>query len=935
MYHVSGGGGVQMTKRPNEQKDVNDPVFSPDGRYLYYDRDATGGRYFEYNKDSSGQIYIIERLDRETGDIVKVAGGPGGAARPTPSPDGRWLAFVRRVDYGTTLFLKDLRSGAERMIASGLERDNQEVWALHGVYPGMAWTPDAKSIVYWDDGHIKRVDVSTGQRSEIPFRVRATKKIAEAVRPPQVVAPDRFDVKMLRSVTVSPRGDRVAYVALGQLWVKALPSGKPRRLTRGADRFSHHPSFSRDGRTIVYATWNDRTLGDVRIISAKGGRPNVITRRPGHYMHPKLSPDGKTVVFRRASGGYLRDPRYSDEPGLYRVPAKGGKAERLVKKGQTPHFGQRSDRFFFLRAKGDETSDTRELVAFDLRTRKEQVLYTSKGAQAYLVSPDSRWLAFKEGFHVYVTPFNEVGRSVAIGPKSKAVPVAKVTKDAGDYLSWSGDAKALHWALGPELFERPLTDAFAFLDGAPEKLPEPPTKGTRIGFSAEADKPKGAIALTGAKVVTMKGDEVIDNAVILVEGNRITAVGPADEVTVPKAALTVDVKGKTIIPGLIDAHAHGPFGTAGIIPQHNWAQFANLAFGVTTIHDPSNNTEMVFSASEMQRAGMIRAPRIYSTGRILYGAAGADYKASVESLDDALFHLKRMKAVGAFSVKSYNQPRRDQRQMVMEAARQLKMQVMPEGGATYMHNMTQLVDGHTTIEHNIPVETIYDDVLQLWSKSDVALTPTLVVSYGGISGEYYWYEKMDVWRHERLTTFVPRYIVDPRSRRRQKAPDGDYNHIMSAKSLKALIDRGRLVNTGAHGQLAGLAEHWEIWMYVQGGMTAMEALRAATMNPATTLGMDKDIGSIEVGKLADIVVLDKDPLENIRHTDSVRMVMLNGRLYDASTMDQIGNDIDDVGSKAFGSGPQGMGIGKWWSSSSSAGPTIEIDDHFGCSCGKN
>ena len=702
LFHISGGEGVQMTKRPNEQKDVNDPAFDPTGRYLYYDRDATPGRLFQYNKDSSGQIYVIERLDRETGEVVKVTGGPGGAARPTPSPDGKHLAFVRRVDYVTTLFLRDLASGAERPIYADLERDNQEVWALHGVYPAMAWTPDSRSIVFWDDGGIKRIDIATGQVTDIPFRVRTTKRVAKVVRPPQVVAPSRFDVKMLRSVVVSPTGDRVAYGALGHIWVKTLPDGTPRRLTKDEDRFEHDPAFSRDGRFIVFATWNDRALGDLRIVSARGGRPRVITRAPGHYVDPVFSPDGKSVVFRRTKAGYLRDPRYSHEPGLYRIPAAGGAVEKLTRDGFEPHFAARSNRLYFLRSKNDETSDTRTLVTLDLQTKKERVLYTSNSAQAYLVSPDGHWLAFRDGFNAYLTPMVETGRTVTLGPKVKSVPLARVTQEAGAFLSWSGDGRALYWSLGPELFRRPLTDAFLFLKGAPEKPPEAPAEGTPIGFQAAADVPRGSIALTGARLVTMKGDEVIENGTVVVSNNRITAVGPMDSVSVPKETLVIDARGKTIIPGLIDAHAHGALGTSGIIPQHNWSQFANLAFGVTTIHDPSNDTEIVFAASEMQRAGLIRAPRIFSTGRILYGAAGADYKAKIESLDDARFHLKRLKAVGAFSVKSYNQPRRDQRQQVLNAARELRMQVMPEGGATFMHNMTMVVDGHTTIEHNLP-----------------------------------------------------------------------------------------------------------------------------------------------------------------------------------------------------------------------------------------
>lgn len=518
---------------------------------------------------------------------------------------------------------------------------------------------------------------------------------------------------------------------------------------------------------------------------------------------------------------------------------------------------------------------------------------------------------------------------MSLSPEGKGLPVAKVTREGAASLSWAGDSQALHWSLGPELFTRRLTDAFAFLErpaGAPAPVPEPPATGRPIGFQAPADVPTGVIALTGAKVITMKGDEVLEDAAVVITENRITAIGPRAAVAIPKGATVVDVSGKTIIPGLIDAHAHGAQATDGIVPQHNWVQYANLAFGVTTLHDPSNDTEAVFSASELQRRGLIRAPRIFSTGTVLYGGAGADHKARIERPEDALFHLERMKAVGAFSVKSYNQPRRDQRQMVLSAARQLDMLVVPEGGATFAHNMTMVVDGHTTVEHNLPLETLYDDVLQLWSASEVASTPTLVVAYGGLSGELYWYQHTDVWRHRRLTRFVPHAVVDPKARRRQKAPEGDYNHVRVAKNLKALVDRGRLVNMGGHGQLPGLAQHWELWMFVQGGMTPHEALRAGTLSPARTLGLDADLGSLEVGKLADLVVLDEDPLQDIRRSEGVRMVMLNGRLFDADTMDQLGNHPDTVGSAAFGEGPGSLGIGRWWGGGAEAGA------HAGCVC---
>ena len=341
------------------------------------------------------------------------------------------------------------------------------------------------------------------------------------------------------------------------------------------------------------------------------------------------------------------------------------------------------------------------------------------------------------------------------------------------------------------------------------------------------------------------------------------------------------------MPGIVDVHWHGGFGTEEIVPQRNWVMYASLGFGVTTIHDPSNDTSTVFAASEMARAGLITAPRIFSTGTILYGAGG-DFRAEINSLDDARFHLKKLKAVGAFSVKSYNQPRRDQRQQVVAAARELGMMVVPEGGSLYMHNMTMVADGNTGVEHSVPVARLYEDALQFWSQTKSGYTPTLVVAYGGLSGEYYWYERTKVWENKRLLTYVPQENVDARSRRRiMAADDNDFNHVNISKSANALAQRGVLVNVGAHGQREGLGAHWEMWMLAQGGMKPLDVLKAATISGATYLGLDKDIGSLEVGKLADVIVIDGNPLLDIRVTEKVSHTMVNGRLYDAATMDEL------------------------------------------------
>jgi imidazolonepropionase-like amidohydrolase len=186
------------------------------------------------------------------------------------------------------------------------------------------------------------------------------------------------------------------------------------------------------------------------------------------------------------------------------------------------------------------------------------------------------------------------------------------------------------------------------------------------------------------------------------------------------------------------------------------------------------------------------------------------------------------------------------------------------------------------------VAKLYEDALQFWSQTKSGYTPTLIVGYGGLSGENYWYERTRVWQNKRLLTFVPQENVDSRAMRPiMSAGDNDFNHVNISRSANELSKRGVSVNLGAHGQREGLGAHWEMWMLAQGGMTPHNVLKAATINGARYLGLDKDIGSLEVGKLADIIVIDGNPLLDIRVTEKVSHTMINGRLFDAATGDQL------------------------------------------------
>jgi len=890
LYHLDGGKGLQLNEKPNWQKDLGEPALSPDGRFLYYSQDATPGRTFEYNKDANTEIFKIFRQDLSDGSVEPFVQGPGGAVRPTPSPDGKTLAFVRRVRNQSTLFLKDLQTGKETAAWGHLDRDLQEAWSVYGVYPAFAWTPDAKHVVVWAQGKLWRVDPFKGSATDIPFHVQDTREIREALRYAQVVAPDEFAVRQLRWVNVSPDGSRVVYSALGHLYEKALPNGQPRRLTRQVDNFEFFPSFSRDGKELVFVTWNDERLGSVRKLDLASGRETLVTQAPGKYLAPRFSPDGKSVVYVKSRGGFLTTPWYGLDTGVYLAAADGrGTPLRLSKDGQAPQFGARNDAVYVTRnSMPSEVESLRKLVRIDLADRQEIEIARSEYASEYAVSPDGQWLGFVERFHAYVTPLPLTGKPVTVGPKMDGLPVRQLDLNAGDSMHWSGDSQRLHFSVGDELFTTALSAAFA---PGTDKKPgyKPAEAGQKIGFMQASDKPKGKIALVGARIATMNPgthEEVIDEGVIVVDGNRIVAIGAAGSVVIPPDAQQVDVRGKTVIPGLIDVHWHGGMGEDQLIPQQSWINYASLAFGLTTLHDPSNANGEIFSQSELQRAGRVVGPRIYSTGSVLYGAK-AGITAVVDSLDDALTHLKRQKAEGAISVKSYQQPRREQRQQVLEAARQTGMMVVPEGGSMFQLNMSMVVDGHTGIEHALPIAEVYDDVRQLWTQTQVGYTPTLNVAYGGLDGEHYWYAHTDVWTHPLLSRFVPRTVLESRSVRRPMAPEEDFNVLRAARTATELQRAGVPANIGAHGQREGLGVHWEMWMFGLGGMTPLEALRTATMNPARYLGLDRDIGSLEVGKLADLVIIDGDVLSDIRKSDRISHVMQNGRLFELPTMNEV------------------------------------------------
>jgi len=887
-YPLVGSAGLQITKRKNDQQDVNDPSISPDGRYLYYAEDMYPGGFFQYNKDPNSQIYVIKQYDFTTGKTKTITGGPGGAARPIISRDGKNLAFVKRIREQTVLYIHDLATGEEKPIYFDLDKDQQEAWAVFGVYPYFSWMPNNKDLVFWTAGKIHSINIDSKVIKNIPFEIDTSIKLTETHQVKREAFTENFSSKMIKDVKTSPNGNTIIFTSLGHIYKKTLPNGIPTRISNLSD-FEADPSFSPDGKSVLFVTWNDENLGAIYSIKLDGSGLKKLTKQKGIYRTPIYDGSGSKIAYRKESGNGDQGFDFTKMTGIYTMNYTGSYPKRISESGEFPQFSEDNKRVFFQTGGAFFGNLTKKLKSVDLSGNDEKSHFTSKLANRIVPSPDNKWVAIIHLHKVYIAPFIQNGQEINLDIKTKSFHIESLSEEAGIDIHWGSSNKKVHWTLGGEYFTKNLIDNTKD-PFAKTNLDSSKATSSSINLTVKSDVPEGIIAFTNARLIIMNGNKVIEEGTIIINQNKIDTIGTSEKIAIPEGAKVYDMKGKTIMPGIVDVHAHVGAFRNGLSTQKHWQFYANLAFGVTTSHDPSVHTKAAFTLEELQKSGQTVGPRLFSTGFILYGAEG-DFKAVVNNLEDARFAIERTKAFGAKSVKSYNQPRREQRQQIMQAAKELGVNVVPEGGSNFYSNMSMIFDGHTGIEHNIPVNPVYKDVLSLWSNSKTGYTPTLIVNYGGMNGEMFFYEESNVWENETLLKYTPRYVIDTRSRHRIKIPRKEYEngHILTSKTVTDLSKMGVKVNLGAHGQLQGLGAHWELWMLHQGGMSNLEALKAATINGAEYIGIGDELGTLEVGKLADLIILDKNPLENIRHSNTVTHTMINGRLYDVTTMNEIGN----------------------------------------------
>jgi hypothetical protein len=533
-----------------------------------------------------------------------------------------------------------------------------------------------------------------------------------------------------------------------------------------------------------------------------------------------------------------------------------------------------------------------------------------------LLSPDGKRalvLANNNVFLIAVPPV--VGQAPAVAVSSSSVPATRLTRVGGDFIGWSTDGRSAFYSIGRSWFqydvrvaEAAIRDSVARADsiasagggaggaaaggagaGAGAAAARDTTKKPSMAYQAQRydvtitatkDKPRGAVVLKGARLITMKGDQVIEKGDVVVTDNRITAIGASGSVRVPSGARVIDVSGKTILPGYVDIHAHNWFGW-GVHRDQVTQLLANLAYGVTTQRDPQTSATDILTYTDLMETGALIGPRLYSTGPGIFSAD------NIKSLDEAREVLRRYADhYNTKTIKQYLAGDRKVRQWVIMAAKELGLTTTTEGGSNLTMNLTLMQDGYPGLEHAMPVFPLFRDVVQLEATSGITYTPTLIVGYGGPIGRDYWLTHYNIDDDRKLHRFTPHDELDS-WKTLQYNRDDQYIFKGHAEQLAKMVKAGGRVGLGSHGELQGLGAHWELWMMQSGGLTTFETLRAATIHGADAIGLAKDLGSLEVGKLADLQVLDRNPLTDIHNTNSIRYVMKNGRLYDGNTLDEV------------------------------------------------
>ena len=509
-HRESGGGGIKLTSS-DDIHNSGGAVVSRDGKSIYF---SARVRKFSYTPNLADGLWQIWRYDRDLAETFPVAAGFGGAVRPAISPDGKTLTFVSRRDDDTCIVARDLASGAEQILVRGVTRDEMEGFASMDIWPGYAFTPDGKALVFSNKGKISRLDLASKAVADVPFTAQVEQFPAPRVAWQEKVEAGPVQAKILRWPSQSADGRWIAFEAFGRVWLQELSGGRtvgaPKRLTKDDASLPHReyaPAFSADGRWIAYVSWSDAEGGHVwKALAAPGVAPVRLTKTPGHYANPAWSPKGDRIALLRGSGLEFRGRQPEDDEyfELDVLDAASGdlKPVTTVKLGTGLKFHPQAfwnadgTRIYYrdpVEQKKPTDDPKNDLVAIRVDGTDARHLLRFPPVDDIVPSPDGAWVVFTSRDNVYVTALPGIltKEPPEVSLKEGAVPVYRLSDDAGGYVRWADGGKTMTWALGNTFYRLTLSSALEFARAERRKAEEKEKAKAAEGKSpGQTDKDK-------------------------------------------------------------------------------------------------------------------------------------------------------------------------------------------------------------------------------------------------------------------------------------------------------------------------------------------------------------------------------------------------------------------------------------------------------------